>query len=380
MNLLVFNTGSATLKFKLFQMPGESVLMAGSEELHQEETPSEAVKRVLDRCHTSGIDAIGHRIVHGGRRFCEPIRVDKAVLKALSELEPLAPLHNPMGVALIRAVLEFLPGIPNVACFDTAFHQTLPERAWRYALPRDLTDRLGLRRYGFHGLSHQYISTKLLGVMEREPAGTRLIVCHLGNGASVCALRDGRSIDTSMGFTPLEGLTMGTRCGDIDPGLLLYLQREEGMSLDTLSEMLNHQSGLLGLSGRSADVRELESAGETDSASRAALDHFAYRVRKYIGAYAAALGGLDAVAFTGGIGEHSPAMRARICQGLSFLGMELDLERNQAAAGLTPARVSTESSSASIWVIPTEEERQIARNMMPLLTTESAESRIESGA
>ena len=222
---------------------------------------------------------------------------------------------------MIEAGLRLLPDAPAVAVFDTAFHRTLPDVAWRYALPAELSERLHLRRYGFHGLSHKYVSERLLHHLGRDPAGTRLITCHLGSGASVCALRDGKSVDTSMGLTPLEGLVMGTRSGDVDPGLLLYLLRTQGMTPDGLDDLLNHQSGLKGLAGQS-DVRELEQAADAgDERATLALDIFAYRVRKYIGAYAAALGGLDALAFTGGIGEHSPPMRARICRDLEFLGL-----------------------------------------------------------
>jgi acetate kinase len=261
-----------------------------------------------------------------------------------------------------------LPDVPAVAVFDTAFHKTLPETAWRYALPLPLSERLGLRRYGFHGLSHRYVSEALLTCLGRDAAGTRLVVCHLGSGASVCALRDGLSVDTSMGLTPLEGLVMGTRSGDIDPGLLLYVQRREQMSPDALDELLNHQSGLKGLSDGQSDVRKLEEAASAgDARADLALDIFAYRVRKYIGAYAAALGGLDALAFTGGIGEHSPSMRARICDGLEFLGIRVNDARNAGAVGHAAAPLSPDAAPVAVWMVPTDEERQIARELYALL-------------
>jgi acetate kinase len=300
------------------------------------------------------------------RRRRPPGRPPEA-LETLRGLRDLDPLHNPTEVAIIEAGLRLLPGVPTVAVFDTAFHRTLPEIAWRYALPKDLTDRLHLRRYGFHGISYQYVSGRLLTCLQREPEGSRLIVCHLGSGASVCALKDGKSVDTSMGLTPLEGLVMGTRSGDVDPGLLLYLMRTAAMTAETVDDLLNHRSGLLGLSGRSGDVRALEQAAQSgDASAELALELFAYRVCKYIGAYAAALEGVDAVAFTGGIGERSPAMRRRICRRLAFLGLQLDQARNANASG-EPTRISASGAAVQAWVVPTDEERQIARATLPFV-------------
>ena len=369
MNILALNVGSSSLKFRLFQiMPdGEKVLTEDTLERLDAGALPDAVQKAIEQCKPFGIDAVGHRVVQGGARFFEPTRVTPAVLQDLRGLKELDPLHNPTEVAMIEAAQRLLPDAPSVAVFDTAFHRTLPEVAWRYALPADLADRLGLRRYGFHGISHRYVSGRLLECLGRGPAGTRLITCHLGNGASICALRDGASIDTSMGLTPLEGLVMGSRSGDVDPGLLLYLLRTQGMTPEQLDDMLNHDSGLKGLAGRS-DVRDLEqAAGQGDKQADMALEIFAYRVRKYLGAYAAALGGLDAVAFTGGIGERGAGMRARICQGLDFLGLRLDAERNGAATGSEAAKISTDASPVSVWVIPTDEERQIAREVAALL-------------
>jgi acetate kinase len=367
LNILALNAGSATLKYKLFAMPAEEVLADGSVDHPGGDGIVQAAQEAIERCRPQGIDAVGHRLVHGGARFTEPVRVTPEVMEGLRGLRDLDPLHNPTETAMIETGLRLLPDAPAVAVFDTAFHRTLPETAWRYALPRDLSDRLHLRRYGFHGLSHQYVSGCLLQCLDRSPEGTRLIVCHLGSGASVCALQDGLSVDTSMGMTPLEGLVMGTRSGDIDPGLLLYLLRSGEMTPEAVDDLLNHRSGLLGLSGRSGDVRELERAAHGgDGNAELALEAFAYRVCKYIGAYAAVLNGVDAVAFTGGIGERSPSMRDRICRRLAYLGLRLDASRNNAARG-EPARINADDAAVQAWVIPTDEERQIARETHTLL-------------
>ncbi len=370
MNILALNGGSSSLKFRLFRMDGtaEEVLAAGSAERVDGGGLETAAEKALEQCKSLGIDAVGHRLVHGGASFTEATRITPETLAALRELRPLDPLHNPSEIAVIESVQRLLPGVPNVAVFDTAFHKTLPPVAYTYGLPWELSETMGLRRYGFHGLSHQYVSGQLLERLGREAAETRLITCHLGSGASVCALLGGQSVDTSMGLTPLEGLVMGTRSGDIDPGLLLYLLREKGMSAEDLDTLLNKQSGLKGVYGPSADVRDLEkAAARNDARAELALALFAYRVRKYLGAYAAALGGVDAVAFAGGIGERSAAMRARVCAGLEFLGLGLDADANARADGKAEACLSREGSAAAIWVIPTDEERQIAREVIGVL-------------
>ncbi len=375
MNILTLNAGSSTLKYKLFALSehdaadsAENVLTEGTVEHSEGEGLIAAAEKALGECGAWKLDAIGHLVVHGGDRFSDPTRMTPKLLAELRGLQDLDPLHNPTETAIIEAGMRLLPAVPSFAVFDTAFHRTLPEIAWRYALPHDLTDRLHLRRYGFHGLSYQYVSEKLLACLGRSAEGSSLIVCHLGSGASVCALRDGKSVDTSMGLTPLEGLVMGTRSGDVDPGLLLYLLRSQGMTAETLDDVLNHHSGLLGLSGLSSDVRELEqAAGDGNGSAALALELFAYRVCKYIGAYAAALQGVEAVAFTGGIGEHSPAMRSRICRRLAFLGLHLSDARNK-NAGHEPTRISTDSATLQAWVIPTDEEKQIARAVSRLLT------------
>lgn len=323
MNVLVLNPGSSSLKKATYGMPGEKRL-------------DETVRP----------DAIGIRVVHGGSRFVAPVRVSDAVLDEIRALAELAPLHNPKAVELIEKTQREYPNVPIVAAFDTAFHQTLPELAWRYAVPEEL----GVRRYGFHGISYAYIASRL--------DVSRHIVCHLGSGASVCALREGKSIETSMGFTPMEGLVMGTRAGDLDPGVILYLLRK-GHGESELDDLLNHRSGLLAVSGNSADVRELEAAaGAGDSRAELALELFAYRVAKYVGAYAVALEGLDALTFTAGIGEHSAALRGRICRRLKFLGVELDETRN--GESRADERVIS-NGPVAVWVIPTNEELQIAR-------------------
>jgi len=345
--VLALNPGSSTLKFALYR--GETLAAKDVVEVHSERSMTAATAAILERLQGERLEAAGCRVVHGGSRFVEPVLVDDAVLTGIAELAELAPLHNPPALEVLHETRRRLPKTPLVAIFDTAFHQTLPPVASTYALPGDLAERRGLRRYGFHGISHGYVASRL-----RKP---RLITCHLGNGASVCAIRDGKSIDTSMGLTPMEGLVMGTRSGDIDPGLILYLLRG-GMSAAEVDDVLNHRSGLLGLSGRSGDVRELEAAN--DARAELALELFAYRVARYIGAYAAVLEGLDAVAFTGGIGEHSPSMRQRMCRRLAFLGIELDEARNRSAKGVE-ARISADRAAVEVWVVPTDEEWEIAR-------------------
>jgi acetate kinase len=363
MNILTLNAGSSSLKYKLFRMidGAEDTLLDGVAERVEGGATERAAEEAIDRCRYFGIDAVGHRVVHGGPLFAEPTLVTDEMLTQLRGLAELDPLHNETEVAMIEAARKLLPGVAEVAVFDTAFHQTLPPVAYQYALPWELAERTYLRRYGFHGISHRYVSETLIQKLGRGAAGTRLITCHLGNGASLCAVKDGKSIDTSMGMTPLEGLIMGTRSGDIDPGLLMHLLRTQIATPDKLDELVNHRSGLLGLSRRSADVREIEKgAADGDEYCELALDMFAYRACKYVGAYATVLAGVDAIAFTGGIGQHSAQTRARICARLGFLGLDLDPDLNTHAGGEI-ARVSTSDARAQIWVVPTDEERQIAR-------------------
>ena len=322
-NILVLNPGSSSMKRAMVEFPRGVVVP-----------------------ETKSIDAAGVRVVHGGSKLVSPVRVDDAVIAEINRLAELAPLHNPAAVKAIEETRRKLPDVPVVAVFDTAFHQTMPPVASNYAVPPSL----GVRRYGFHGISYSYVSSRV--------DAKRHIVCHLGNGASVCAIHDGRSVETSMGFTPMEGLVMGTRAGDLDPGVILYLLRR-GKSEQELDDLLNHRCGLLGVSGRSGDVRELESAARRgDEAAALALEMFAYRVTKYIGAYATVLGGVDAVTFTAGIGEHSAFIRSRVCEPLAFLGVELDEDLNHASR-TDERRISR--GAVDVWVIPTNEELEIAR-------------------
>jgi acetate kinase len=305
------------------------------------------------------VAAVGHRVVHGGTDFCEPVRIDDRVTGELRALCPLAPLHQPHNLAAIAAIAEGAPHIPQVACFDTAFHRSQPELAQMFALPRELTDS-GLRRYGFHGLSYEYVSQRLVELWPAL-AGARVIVAHLGNGASLCALRAGRSIATTMGFTAVDGLVMGTRCGTIDPGILLYLMDERGLDARAVEDLIYRKSGLLGVSGISSDMRTLQVSDQPSA--RLAVDLFVYRVVREIGSLAAALGGLDALVFTGGIGENDPAVREAIAHGSEWLGIHLDHERNRLGEGL----ISSDRSMIPVWIVATDEERMIARHTSDVL-------------
>jgi acetate kinase len=310
-----------------------------------------AARTAIERSAQWTIAGLGCRIVHGGSEFREPVLVDQSVIRRIGALSDLAPLHNPPALEAIEEVRKRLPDVPIVAVFDTAFHQTLPPVAYTYAVH----EKLGIRRYGFHGISFSYVTTRLTHHLGR---GKHFILCHLGNGASICAVADGKSIDTSMGLTPMEGLVMGTRSGDLDPGAILFLLRK-GMTESEIDDVLNHRAGLLGISGWSGDVRTLEAAAANgDAKAELALEVFAYRACKYIGAYAAALGGVDAVAFTAGIGEHSASMRDRICRRLAFLGIALDDSLNRDGRR-DERRISR--GNVEVWVIPTDEEGEIAR-------------------
>ncbi|GEM90166.1 acetate/propionate family kinase [Oceanithermus desulfurans] len=369
MNVLVLNAGSSSLKFSLTDTRAQRHRLRGLVErigLEQARLTLEgrteavaaadhaaALQAVLRRLDLDLVEAVGHRVVHGGD-FTASSRITAEVLERLEAFVPLAPLHNPANLAGIRAALTALPHLPQVAVFDTAFHQTLPERAWRYALPRRLADERRYRRYGFHGTSHRYVSGKLARALGRPLEELRLVVLHLGNGASATAVRYGRSVDTSMGFTPMEGLVMGSRSGDLDPGLVLELVRRHGV--EATDRLLNKESGMLGLAGHS-DLRDVHRRiAEGDAQAAMALQVYTYRIKKYLGAYAAAMGGLDAVAFTAGVGENDPVVRAQALEGLEFLGLELDPEAN-ARGG---PRITREGSRVSAWVIPTDEELAIA--------------------
>ena len=383
MNILVLNPGSSSFKYALYSMTGnegsfrETQVAKGTLEHSIENSikecrstcrsTSEAVEKVLSLISKDGlpemkIEAIGCRVVHGGSEFIEPTLITDEVLPRLLALNDLAPLHNPIALETINLIRVLLPDIPCIAVFDTAFHQTIPLEAATYGLPHELCEKEGLRRYGFHGISYRHVSELLLKQFGRNPDENRMIVCHLGSGASVCAIKDGKSVDTSMGFTPTEGLLMGTRCGDIDPGLILHLMRTNYLSAERLEETLNHKSGLLGVSGISADVRDLEAAALTGNIrAEEALALFAYRVMKYIGSYSVVLDGLQDLVFTGGIGEHSAMMRDRICRRLKSIGCFLDPLKNSQLATVQPLQISSEESRVRIWIVQTDEELQIAR-------------------
>jgi acetate kinase len=392
MKVLVINAGSSSIKFELFDMPAERALASGLVERigepgsrliwrrTGEPDPRHVEEAIGD--HAAGfalllgvlcgagaplrrldeIGAVGHRVVHGGEAFASTVRIDARVEAAIEAHITLAPLHNPANLLGIRVARQALPDVPQVAVFDTAFHQSMPARAYLYALPMDLYEQHGVRRYGFHGTSHRFVAGRAAQLLGRPLGELNLISCHLGNGASVCAIQGGRSVDTSMGMTPLEGLVMGTRCGDLDPALPLFLQRQLGLDALEVDHLLNKRSGMLGLSERSNDLRELEqAAAEGDELALQALEVYAYRVRKYIGAYCAALGTVDALIFTAGVGENSDTVRAMVTRGLEGLGFELDPGANDGLRG-READIATPGSRVRILVIPTDEELLIARD------------------
>ncbi len=311
------------------------------------------IKEVTD------IDAFGHRVVHGGEAFQESTIITSSVIDDIKKCITMAPLHNPANLAGIKACMELMPHVPHVAVFDTAFHQTIPPKAYLYGLPYELYIKYGLRKYGFHGISHQYVAAAAAEYLGKSLADLRLVTCHLGNGASVAAIKQGKSIDTSMGFTPLEGLVMGTRCGEVDPAIIPFIMDREDMTGKQVYQYLNNKAGVLGISGLSSDFRDLEKAAEHgDERAQLAMDIFSYRVKKYIGAYATAMGGLDAIIFTAGLGENSPVIRKNICSGLEFLGAELDEEKNLVRGGLR--EIGSPGDRVKLLVIPTNEEIVIA--------------------
>jgi acetate kinase len=380
MRVLVVNAGSSTLKLALLaearERDGEDTTIATRElPAPRAEVEADALREAL-HAGLGDADAVGHRIVHGGERFRGAVAIDAGVEAELRALVDLAPLHQPKSLAALDAVSRELPELPAVACFDTAFHATLPAAAATYAIPREWRERWGLRRYGFHGLSHAWVARHAPRMLGQDASGPRIVSCHLGAGASLCAIADGASWDTTMGFTPLEGLVMATRSGSIDPGMLLWLLEHERLTADELADALEHRSGLLGLAG-SADMREVlaraeeqgsaaaEGASELSERARLALDVYMHRLRAGIAAMAAALGGLDALVFTGGVGEHSAAVRERAAAGLAFLGVELDRERNDTADG--DSEISADSASARTLVIAAREDLEIACQVRSVL-------------
>jgi len=361
--VLVVNAGSSSLKLTL--LDAEDTAIAALELAAPRAQPDPVQLREALRGDLADADAIGHRIVHGGERFREAVRIDAGVEADLRALVDLAPLHQPKSLAALDAVSEALPELPAVACFDTAFHASLPAAAATYAIPQQWSKRWRLRRYGFHGLSHAWVARRAPQLLARSAADLRIVSCHLGAGASLCAIADGASLDTTMGFTPLEGLVMATRSGSIDPGMLLWLMEREGLSAGELADALEHRSGLLGLAG-SADMREiLERARAGEPPASLALEVYVHRLRAGIAAMAAALGGLDALVFTGGVGERSAAVRARATAGLTFLGVHLDRTRNEEARG--DGEVGADDGTVRTLVIEAREDIEIARQVRALL-------------
>jgi acetate kinase len=395
MNVLVINCGSSSLKFQLINSDTEKVLAKGLCErigidgrlTYQPEggeknvsdkampTHTEAIQYVIDALTDAEtgvvksleeIGAVGHRVVHGGEKFaCSTVITDE-VLKAIEECNDLAPLHNPANLIGIAACQELMPGTPMVGVFDTAFHQTMPEEAYMYGLPYEYYEQYKVRRYGFHGTSHSFVSKRTAEILERPYEETKTIVCHLGNGASICAVKNGKSVDTSMGLTPLEGLVMGTRSGDIDPAILEFLAKKEGMDITALMNILNKKSGVQGVSGISSDFRDLTAGAEAgNKRAQIAIDMFAYRVAKYVGSYVAAMNGVDAIAFTAGIGENVCIVREKVCEYLGYLGITLNKEAN--ATRGEEIEISTPDSKVKVYVVPTNEELAIARETVALV-------------
>jgi len=373
MRILVLNAGSSSVKFSVFDMDSDTTRFAS--EMQRVRHIDDALAKIPAALEDAGehqLDAIGHRVAHGGGNFRDACLIDAAVIAGIEACVPLAPLHNPPILSGIRMAMQTWK-VPQAAVFDTAFHQTMPAQALTYALPEEWR-KAGIRRYGFHGASHQYIMERVAEELKTPAEKLRLISCHLGNGASICAIDRGKSADTSMGMTALEGLVMGTRSGDVDPGIFNYLNRVLGLTVAEVEDALYHQSGLKGLSGLSNDLRDIEKQAASGNAQALlALDVYAYRVRKYIGAYAAAMGGVDAIAFTGGIGEHSAEMRRRICTGLEFLGLHFDAKANARIklTGFEAPQLQTAASRMKVLVTQTREEWMIARQTALLLPSRS---------
>lgn len=395
MKVLVLNCGSSSIKYQVFAMPESQILAKGlvqrigEPEGMVEQSAGDSTQNLTlaipdheaglqlavklltegDGCplaDVSEIDAVGHRVVHGGERFTETVRIDDEVIRAIEAHVEHAPLHNPPNLQGIRVALKIFPGAPQVAVFDTAFHQTMPPHSYRYALPDRLYRECGIRRYGFHGTSFRYVVMRAAAMLGVNPSDANLIACHLGNGCSIAAISGGKSVDTSMGLTPLEGLVMGTRSGDIDAGIIFHLGRVLNMSMDEIERLLNKQSGLLGISGKSNDVRELLDLVESgDKHADLALEVFCYRLKKYIGAYHAVLGRVDALIFTAGIGENSPEVRSRTCAGLEALGIGLDAAKNESAVG-RETDITAPGMNTRVLVVPTNEEKLIAMDTYSL--------------
>ena len=397
MKILVLNCGSSSIKYALYNMDDKSVMTSGGAErvglegaFVKVKMPDGTKKQIMHDIpeHTEGvkfifslltdpeigviksldeIDAVGHRMVHGGEKFNKSVVINDEVLKTFKECIDLAPLHNPANLKGVEAVSELMPGLPQVGVFDTAFHQTMPAHSYLYAIPYDLYKQYGVRRYGFHGTSHRYVSQRVCDFLGVKYEDKKIITCHIGNGGSIAAVENGRCVDTSMGLTPLEGLMMGTRSGDIDAGAVTFLQKKLGLDADGMSDLLNKKSGILGVTGISSDMREIEDAIEHgNERAKMGLDMYNYRIRKYIGAYAAAMGGCDIIVFTAGVGENQYSTREAACEGLKYMGVKLDVEKNKTIRG-EEAVISTPDSKVTVCVIPTDEELMIATDTMNLL-------------
>lgn len=391
MNILVLNCGSSSVKYKLIEIKANKVLAEGgiekiglpdafikfkfgNEKIQQDLDINDhvgTIKSILDNLTSKEygcikdfkeIDAVGHRVVHGGEKFNKSVLINDEVIAKIKECYGIAPLHNPVNMAGIDAINEVLPEVPQVGVFDTAFHQTMPAKSYMYALPYKYYAEDGVRRYGFHGTSHRYVSQRVCEFLGVEPKGKKIITCHVGNGGSITAVKDGKSIDTSMGLTPTEGLMMGTRCGDVDPGALIFLMDKHNLSSKDMLNMVNKESGLAGVSGVSSDMREITAAAKQGNEKAIlSLEMYEQRITKYVGAFAAEMGGVDIIVFTGGVGEHQSSTRANVCNPLRFMGVEIDDAANDANNG-DEGIISTPNSAVKVVVIPTDEEYMIAKD------------------
>ena len=397
MKILVLNCGSSSIKYALYNMDDKSVMTSGGAErvgldeaFVKVKMPDGTKKKVMHDIpeHTEGvkfifslltdpeigviksldeIDAVGHRMVHGGEKFNKSVVLNDEVLKTFEACIDLAPLHNPANLKGVKAVSELMPGLPQVGVFDTAFHQTMPAHSYLYAIPYDLYEKYGVRRYGFHGTSHRYVSQRVCEFLGVDYKTKRIITCHIGNGGSVAAVENGKCVDTSMGLTPLEGLMMGTRSGDIDGGAITFLEKKLGLDADGMSNLLNKKSGVLGITGISSDMREIDDAiAAGNERAKLALDMYNYRIKKYVGAYAAAMGGCDIIVFTAGVGENQSEMREAVCENMEYMGVKIDKEKNKGIRGVE-AVISAPDSKVTVCVIPTDEELMIATDTMNLL-------------
>ena len=398
MKIIVLNCGSSSIKYQLFEMPSVEVIAKGlvdkiglkGASIKHYMANGDVLKlegEILD--HQAGIEfvlgilthkeygcvknmneigAVGHRVVHAGEKFNSSVAINKEVIDALVECIDLAPLHNPPNLEGIYAITKLLPEVPQVGVFDTAFHQTMSEQAYLYGIPYSLYEKYKVRRYGFHGSSHRFVGQRAADILGKKIEDLRIISCHLGNGASICAIQNGKSVDTSMGMTPVEGLVMGTRCGDIDAGALLYIADKEETSIPYTSTLINKHSGILGLSGVSSDMRDVETAAaEGNHRAKVSLDIYHYRIKKYIGSYAAAMGGVDLVIFTGGVGDNGWETRQQVCEGLEFMGLDFDVQKNTKLRG-KEAVISKPDSKVTVMVVPTNEELVIAQDTFEIVT------------